>query len=77
MTNGSQIVKITDSNIEDIWDAEYYAAAQICGLLALLKQQNPNLNTAQDIRAILPNICESLYGGKNNRTGYGLLKAKL
>ena len=70
-------VKITDSNIEDIWDAEHYAAAQICGLLALLKQQNPNLNTAQDVRAILPNICEPLYGGKNNRTGYGLLKAKL
>ena len=70
-------VKITDDNIKDIWEGEYYAAAQICGILALLKQQNPNLNTAQDIRAILPNICESLYGGKNNRTGYGLLKAKL
>ena len=63
-------VKITDDNIKDIWEGEYYAAAQICGILALLKQQNPNLNTAQDIRAILPNICESLYGGKNNRTGY-------
>ena len=70
-------VKITDDNIKDIWEGEYYAAAQICGILALLKQQNPNLNTAQDIRAILPNICEPLYGGKNNRTGYGLLKAKL
>ena len=70
-------VKITDSNINDIWEGEYYAAAQICGILALLKQQNPNLKTAQDIRAILPKICEPLYGGKNNRTGYGLLKAKL
>ena len=70
-------VKITNDNIKDIQDAEYYAAAQICGILALLKQQNPNLKTAQDIRAILPNICEPLYGGKNNRTGYGLLKAKL
>ena len=70
-------VKITDDNIKDIWEGEYYAAAQICGILALLKQQNPNLKTAQDIRAILPKICESLYGGKNNKTGYGLLKAKL
>ena len=70
-------VKLTDSNINNIWKGEYYAAAQICGILALLKQQNPNLTTAQDIRAILPNICEPLYGGKNNRTGYGLLKAKL
>ena len=70
-------VKITDSNINDIWEGEYYAVAQICGILALLKQQNPNLKTAQDVRAILPKICEPLYGGKNNRTGYGLLKAKL
>ena len=70
-------VKITDSNINDIWDGEYYAASQICGILALLKQQNPNLKTAQDVRAILPKICEPLYGGKNNKTGYGLLKAKL
>ena len=70
-------IKITSDNVDKKWYGEYYAAAQICGILALLKQQNPNLNTAQDIRAILPNICEPLYGGKNNRTGYGLLKAKL
>ena len=70
-------VKITNDNIENVWQGEYYAAAQICGILALLKQQNPNLKTAQDVRAILPKICEPLYGGKNNKTGYGLLKAKI
>ena len=70
-------VKITDDNINSVQKGEYYAAAQICGILALLKQQNPNLKTAQDVRAILPKICEPLYGGKNNKTGYGLLKAKI
>ena len=67
----------TNDNIDNIWQGEYYAAAQICGILALLKQQNPNLKTAQDVRAILPKICEPIYGGKNNKTGYGLLKAKI
>lgn len=68
-------IKITDSYINDIWTGEYYSAAYICGILALLKQQNPNLKTAQDIRKILPQLCEELYGGKNDKTGYGLLKA--
>ena len=66
--------------IEEAPVAQYYcnfAMAQVMGICALLKQQNPNLKTAQDIRAILPNICEPLYGGKNNKTGYGLLKAKI
>ena len=54
-----------------------FAMAQVMGICALLKQQNPNLKIAQDIRTILPNICEPLYGGKNNKTGYGLLKAKI
>ena len=68
---------ITENYINDKIDGEYYASAQICGLLALLKQQNPNLKTAQDVRKILPNVCETLYGGKNDKTGYGLLKANL
>ena len=68
---------ITENYINDKIDGEYYAAAQVCGILALLKEQNPNLKTAQDIRALLPNICEDIYGGKNDKTGYGLLKAKI
>ena len=51
--------------------------AQVMGICALLKQQNPNLKTAYDIRSLLSELCEPLYGGKNNKTGYGLLKAKI
>ena len=56
---------------------EYYATAQICGILALLRQQNPELKTVQDVRKILPQICKPLFGGKNNKTGYGLLRTEI
>ena len=58
--------------IEEAPVAQYYcnfAMAQVMEICALLKQQNPNLKTAQDIRAILPNICEPLYGGKITKQG--------
>lgn len=73
--NKEKVLLSSDVQIAQL--AEFHAAAQICGILALLKQQNPNLKTAQDIRKILPNVCEPLYGGKNTKTGYGLLKAKI
>lgn len=72
--------KIEKTTIDDITNpylAEYYAGVQICAILALLRQKNPGLKTAQDVRKILPQICEPLYGGKNDKTGYGLLKAEL
>lgn len=58
--------------------AQYFcnlAAAQVMAIIALLKQQNPSINNAINVRALLPTFCEALYGGKNNNTGYGLLKA--
>lgn len=58
--------------------AQYYcnlAVAQVMGIIALLKQQDPTINNAIKVREVLPILCEALYGGKNNNTGYGLLKA--
>lgn len=58
--------------------AQYYcnlAIAQVIGILALIKQQDSTINNAIKVRELLPEICEPLYGGKNNNTGYGLLKA--
>lgn len=70
-----EIITIDDINYAS--NGEYYAGAQICGLLALLKQQNPALKTAQDIRNILPKVCKPLLGGKNNKTGYGMLRSEI
>ncbi|WP_026889090.1 S8 family serine peptidase [Clostridium beijerinckii] len=53
------------------------AVMQVMGLLALLKQQNPAINNAVKVRELLPKLCEPLYGGKNDNTGYGLLKADI
>lgn len=53
------------------------AVMQIMGLIALLKQQDTSINNAVKVRALLPKLCEPLYGGKNNNTGYGLLKADI
>lgn len=59
---------------------QYYcniAMAQVMGILALLRQQNSGLKTAHDIRSLLPKVCETLYNSKNDKTGYGLLKAEI
>lgn len=58
--------------------AQYYcniAVAEVMGVLALIKQQDSSINNAKKVRALLPKLCEVLYGGKNDKTGYGLLKA--
>ena len=73
----NEIETITADDITSSSMGEYYAAAQICGILALLRQQNPELKTAQDVRKILPQICKPLFGGKNDKTGYGLLRAEI
>lgn len=51
------------------------AVFQVMGILALLKQQDSTINNAVKVRDLLPKLCEPLYGGKNDNTGYGLLKA--
>lgn len=53
-----------------MWRA-YTAESQVAGVLALLKQQDKTLNNAIKIR--------NLFKGqkRNNKTGYGILKAKL
>jgi minor extracellular protease Epr len=53
------------------------AAMQVMGICALLKQQDSTINNVVKIRNLLPKLCEPLYGGKNNNTGYGLLKADI
>lgn len=53
------------------------AVMQVMGLLALLKQQDITINNAIKVRALLPKLCEPLYGGKNDNTGYGLLKTDI
>ncbi|AGX43806.1 S8 family serine peptidase [Clostridium saccharobutylicum] len=53
------------------------AVMQVMGLLALLKQQDPTINNAVKVRSLLPKLCEPLYGGRNDNTGYGLLKADI
>lgn len=73
----NKIETITADDITASSIGEYYAGAQICGILALLRQQNPELKTAQDVRKILPQICEPLFSGKNDKTGYGLLRAEI
>ena len=73
----NEIETITVDDITAPSIGEYYAGAQICGILALLRQQNPELKTAQDVRKILPQICKPLFGGKNDKTGYGLLRAEI
>ena len=80
-------LQIIDSKLEQHpygngeWPVHQYycnfAMAQVMGICALIKQQNPNLKTARDIRPLLSELCEPLYGGKNDKTGYGLLKAKI
>ena len=44
------------------------------GIIALLKQQNKELNSVE-LRKLLPNLCVNL--GNKTKYGYGLLKAKL
>lgn len=53
------------------------AVMQVMGLLALLKQQDSTINNAVKVRNLLQKLCEPLYGGKNDNTGYGLLKADI
>ena len=60
--------------------AQYYcnlAMMQVIGIIALIKQQDPTINNAVKVRSLLPKLCEQLYGGKNDYTGYGLIKAAL
>lgn len=74
--NGEQMVY----SISEAPVAQYYcnlAVAQVMAIIALIKQQNTSINNAIKVREVLPTICEILYGGKNNNTGYGLLKATL
>lgn len=81
---GVQCINSEDKQVEygigEAPVAQYYcniAMMQVMGILALLKQQDPSVNNAVKVRALLPEICESLYGGKNDKTGYGLIKAKI
>ena len=68
----NEIEIITADDITSSSMGEYYTVTQICGILALLRQQNPELKTAQDVRKILPQICKPLFGAKNDKTGYGI-----
>ena len=53
-----------------MWRA-YTAESQVAGVLALLKQQDKTLNNAIKIRNLFKDQ------KRNNKTGYGILKAKL
>ncbi|ETI90263.1 S8 family serine peptidase [Clostridium butyricum] len=59
-----------------IWKT-MFASYEVMGILALLKQQKPELNTAIKIREILSTLCNNLGNEKNNETGYGLLQGKI
>ncbi len=48
----------------------------VIGMIALMKQQYPEINTTAKFRKLLPYLCSDLGYGKKEQ-GYGLLKVKL
>ena len=52
------------------------ASFQVIGIIALMKQQYPGINTAAKFRKLLPYLCKDL-GYAKNKQGYGLIVAKL
>jgi minor extracellular protease Epr len=74
--NSSDKFEIYDSNTPGIYMCNV-AMMQVMGVIALLKQQNTDINNAVKVRALLPSLCEDLLAtGKDIQTGYGLIKAK-
>ena len=70
------IKQIDPNNFKgDMWRS-MAAAVQIMGVLALMKQQYPNMNNAEKVRKLLPQLCEDL-GYSKNKQGYGLITARL
>ena len=60
-----------------IWRTSF-AACQVAGIIALLKQQDNTINNASKVRNILKDICtDVLTEGFDEKTGYGLIKGKL
>lgn len=52
------------------------ASYQVIGIIALMKQQYPGINTAAKFRKLLPYLCKDL-GYAKNKQGHGLIVAKL
>lgn len=60
-----------------VWRTSF-AACQVAGIIALLKQQDNTINNASKVRNILKDICtDVLAEGFDEKTGYGLIKGKL
>ena len=78
LNEAGNIVEMKGDVIKAVLYRTLFAAYQVAGVLALIKQQNPEINNAVKVRGILSSICRPLFtGGKNEKVGYGVIKAKL
>ena len=69
-------IELTKSNYPAAQWRTMFAAYQVIGILALMKQQYPKLNTAIKARKLLQYLCTDL-GYNKSKQGYGLIKAEL
>lgn len=57
-----------------VWRTSF-AACQVAGVIALLKQQDSTLSSAEKVRSILKDVClDTLTAGFDEKTGYGLIR---
>lgn len=77
LNNLGETKELTSSEFSAAYWRSIFAAYEVIGVLALLRQQNPELTNAKKVREILPTICDNLDSSKNNKTGYGLIKATI